>query len=639
MSNTLPIKNSSSKKKLRTSSKKLGETLISLGKITPPDLIRALALQKIEDAKLGEILHAYGFTAAGDLIHSLEVQYNLPHQDISFLEPNEILRNIYHTDDCLALQFIPISLHNDRVCIALYDPSQQEKIRALQIKTQYKIDFVIANKADILEKLSKQHQDYLVQKASYICPEKFSCRSIFTYKKYFIFVVLCLAIISIFIYFNFFWHSIFLIICLATFLNSTLRFICFLSYINKQKQKPQIKKFLNKMQKVSILIPILHETEILGRLIPRMQKLTYPKSLLDICLIIEETDLLTIEYLKKYKLPFWMRILIVPKDKLQTKPRAMNYALDFCKGDIIGIYDAEDAPEADQIYKAVIHLQNGPKNLACVQASLDYYNARTNWLSRCFSIEYAILFRLLLPALDRLSLPILLGGTSVFFKRDALEKLGRWDAHNVTEDADLGIRLYRKGYRCQRLDSTTYEEANFHFLTWVKQRSRWLKGYMLTWFTHMRNPKLLLSELGLSGFIVFNTLLISSVLSYLAIPFIIPLWLLSFGFNVPIYDFIPLYIINITITGFILAEVLLMVLSFFATQEKHLKHLRWIIPTLFFYWPLGSFAAYKALFELIFKPNYWDKTSHGINDKNYESEIEKLTSTDVEAVKKYYPIA
>jgi len=226
-------------------------------------------------------------------------------------------------------------------------------------------------------------------------------------------------------------------------------------------------------------------------LIELLQALNYPRSHLEIILLSEQTDPQTRALLNKTPLPRWIKILNVPQGQVQTKPRAMNYALPFCQGDIIGIYDEEDAPEPDQLIKVAAQFAHAPQDVVCLQGRLDFYNTHSNWLGRCFTIEYATWFRVILPGLARLGGVIPLGGTTLFFRRSALDHLQGWDAHNVTEDADLGVRLSRHGWRCDILDSTTFEEANNRPLAWVKQRSRWLKGYAMTYFVHMRNPLLL----------------------------------------------------------------------------------------------------------------------------------------------------
>ena len=215
----------------------------------------------------------------------------------------------------------------------------------------------------------------------------------------------------------------------------------------------------------------------------------------------------------------------MPADALKTKPRAMNYALPFCRGDIVGVYDAEDRPDPGQIRAVVQHLQAAPPEVACVQGYLDFYNSGDNWLSRCFTLEYAIWFRVVLLGVQRLGLPIPLGGTSVFFRRSVLEQIGAWDAHNVTEDADLGMRLARFGYRCEMIASTTWEEANCRVRPWIRQRSRWLKGYAITWATHMRRPRRALARPRARAASSASRCCSSArITSYLALPLFWAIW-------------------------------------------------------------------------------------------------------------------
>jgi cellulose synthase/poly-beta-1,6-N-acetylglucosamine synthase-like glycosyltransferase len=390
---------------------------------------------------------------------------------------------------------------------------------------------------------------------------------------------------------------------------------------------------------MSILVPLLREEDIVDRLIKRMSRLVYPKELLEICLIYEVEDAATKNHLAKCRLPYWMKTIEVPADTLQTKPRTMNYALDFCDGDVIGIYDAEDAPEPDQLYNVAQRLEEADDDVACIQCQLDYYNSATNWISRCFTIEYSILFRVILPALERFNLPIPLGGTSVFFKRDILEKLGRWDAQNVTEDADLGLRLHRLGYRCLWSNATTYEEANFRVVPWVRQRSRWLKGFLLTWMIHMRHPVQLFKQLGFTGFLVFQVQMLGTVSSFAAVPIVLPMWLFSFGLELPMYDLVSPVLFNTLLVCFVLTEIFLLVLGAVAVKARGGGSLYAFVPMMLVYWPIGALAAYKAIWELFMHPTYWDKTEHGINDASYQAEIERLTSSPVDSEKVYVPAA
>jgi glycosyltransferase XagB len=362
---------------------------------------------------------------------------------------------------------------------------------------------------------------------------------------------------------------------------------------------------------VSIMVALYREDSIAPRLAARLDRLEYPRDLLDILLVVEAEDSLTRDALAKADLPGWMRVIVVPDGPVKTKPRALNYALDHCRGSIIGIYDAEDAPEADQLRKIVTRFyQRGPE-VACLQGKLDYYNPSTNWLARCFTIEYAAWFRVFLPGLESLGLVIPLGGTTLFFRRSALEDLGGWDAQNVTEDADLGIRICRHGYRTELVETTTYEEANCRGLPWIKQRSRWIKGYMMTYLTHMRDPGQLLRDLGLRRFIGLQVQFMATTLQTLLAPVLWTFWLLPFGIDHPVVAAMPFALFISATALMILIAVMIVAFDIIGMHRTcHRMNPLWAV-TLILYQPLATLAAYKALWEMLTRPFYWDKTSHG----------------------------
>jgi hypothetical protein len=367
------------------------------------------------------------------------------------------------------------------------------------------------------------------------------------------------------------------------------------------------------LPRVSILVPLFRETEIAHALIARLARLTYPKCLLDVILVLEEEDHLTQGTLAGIDLPPWVRAVVVPDGQPRTKPRAMNYALDFCQGDIIGIFDAEDAPDPDQITKVARRFQQVPRDVACLQGILDYYNPRQNWLARCFTIEYATWFRTMLPGMARLGLAIPLGGTTLYFRRDVLESLGGWDAHNVTEDADLGFRLARHGYRTEMVGTVTEEEANCRAWPWIKQRSRWLKGYMTTYLVHMRHPGRLWAQLGPRKFWGFQAHFISALSQVLLAPVLWSFWLVLLGLPHPLDPVLPRGALLGLGSLFLTVEVItLAIYSASVARPKHRHLLPWV-PTMHFYAPLAAIAAYKALFELLVKPFFWDKTAHGLS--------------------------
>lgn len=361
---------------------------------------------------------------------------------------------------------------------------------------------------------------------------------------------------------------------------------------------------------VSVIVALYKEADIAGRLVRRLGRLDYPHDLLDVILAVEEDDAVTLATLRRTRLPPWMRVAVVPRGRIKTKPRALNFALNLCRGDIIGVYDAEDAPEADQISKVVQRFHERGSEVACLQGILDYYNPQQNWLARCFTLEYGAWFRVVLPGLARLGLPVPLGGTTLFFRREALLALGGWDAHNVTEDADLGMRLARRGYRTELIGTVTYEEANCRTLPWIRQRSRWIKGYMMTYAIHMRDPIRLWHELGPKGFAGFQILILGSLVQVLLAPL---MWSAALiGLFAP--DQAP------PLMAALLAAMMpLTIASEFVSMAvlglgrwRSRQPIGWLwLPTLILYFPLAALASYKALWEAVVQPFYWDKTRHG----------------------------
>ncbi|WP_212524421.1 glycosyltransferase [Actibacterium sp. MT2.3-13A] len=363
---------------------------------------------------------------------------------------------------------------------------------------------------------------------------------------------------------------------------------------------------------VSVMVPLFREEDIAPRLVARLEKLTYPKELLDICLVTEQADQVTRDALAAARLPGWMRIVTVPDGSLKTKPRALNFALDFCRGSIIGIYDAEDAPDPDQIDRVVRRFEGSGPEVACLQGVLDFYNSDQNWLARCFTIEYASWFRVMLPGLERLGLVVPLGGTTLFLRRAVIEALGGWDAHNVTEDADLGVRLARFGYRTELMTCVTAEEANCRIWPWIKQRSRWIKGYAMTWSAHMRHPARLWRDLGPRRFFGLQVVFLASLSQFLLLPVLWSFWLVPLGLPHPLSGLAPSWLLWALGGAFILCEALNIAVHATGLWLAGRRRMAWWLPLMHPYAPLAALAAYKAVFEMIFRPFYWDKTRHGI---------------------------
>ncbi|WP_326520320.1 MULTISPECIES: glycosyltransferase family 2 protein [unclassified Xanthomonas] len=364
----------------------------------------------------------------------------------------------------------------------------------------------------------------------------------------------------------------------------------------------------------TVLVPMYKEPDVLPILANALRRLDYPTSKLDVKLVLEADDTETIEAAKALGLEAFFEIIRVPPSQPKTKPKACNYALRFARGQMLTIYDAEDKPEPDQLKRVVAAFRKSPADVACIQARLNYYNADENWLTRMFTLEYTLWFDFYLPALETLRIPIPLGGTSNHFRLDILRKVHAWDPYNVTEDADLGVRLTQQGYRVSVVNSTTFEEANVSIPNWIRQRSRWLKGYMQTWLVHMRNPLQLYRSTGARGFWGFQLFVGGTFFTALAAPL---MWL-SYGLWLAVgskfFDpFFPPALLYLSLLNLLLGNGFLIYMTLVAAFKRDYFRLAPYALTVPLYWLLQSIAAYKGLWQLIRNPFYWEKTTHGIS--------------------------
>lgn len=374
----------------------------------------------------------------------------------------------------------------------------------------------------------------------------------------------------------------------------------------------------------SILVPVYKEPKVIPILLQALENLDYPHEKLDVLLLLEEDDLETLAAAKAADPPSYFRFIIVPDSQPRTKPKACNYGLNFCRGDYVTIYDAEDIPEADQLRKAVAAFHKGDDSLICVQSALNYYNVNENYLTRMFTLEYTYWFDFMLPGLDRMKMPIPLGGTSNHFRLDILRKLGNWDPYNVTEDADLGIRASANGYTVGVIDSTTYEEANKAYKNWIRQRSRWIKGYMQTWLVHNRNPLKLIREIGLKAWLSYQMFIGGTVWIFLINP-------LMWSFLVIWLIFQPAWmsmlfhgwVWNIAFFSLIVGNGLAILMNMIAAFARKKYALTFFAMTNPLYWTLHSIASYVALWQLIRNPFYWEKTNHGLSNINIDHLLKK----------------
>ncbi len=366
----------------------------------------------------------------------------------------------------------------------------------------------------------------------------------------------------------------------------------------------------------TVLVPVFRETAVLAQLLRALFRLNYPAGKLDIKIIVEETDLAMRRALASCRLPAHFEIIVVPPGMPQTKPRALNYALQFARGSLLTIYDAEDIPEPSQLRMAAQKFSSGKDGLACLQAKLVFFNAKENWLTRQFTAEYATLFGLILPALASHGLPLPLGGTSNHFRTGILREVGGWDPYNVTEDADLGLRLARAGYRTGVIDSLTHEEATTQYPNWFRQRARWLKGFMQTWLVHMRNPVMMTRQLGAVGFWVLQSCTAGIFVSALFHPLILLLTITQFIIlprPSPDASLLLIALGGLNLAVFVLGYGVAMIAASKALRRQGLTGWWFTLATMPFYWLLMSAAAWLALWQFIVSPHHWNKTEHGLS--------------------------
>ena len=364
----------------------------------------------------------------------------------------------------------------------------------------------------------------------------------------------------------------------------------------------------------TILVPLYKEAAIVPRLVRDINALDYPRTRLDVQLLCEEDDEETVARIREMQLPPHFRLVVVPDSQPKTKPKACNYGLQLATGTYCVIFDAEDRPDPDQLKKAVITFGRVGDEVVCVQAKLNHFNQDQNLLTAWFANEYSMHFELILPAMGAAESPIPLGGTSNHFVTSKLRELGAWDPFNVTEDADLGIRLHREGYRTAMIDSTTLEEANSQVPNWIRQRSRWNKGYIQTWLVHMRHPLRLLAATGVRGFLSFNLTMGTAFVLLLNPIFwgLTTLYLLTrAGFIEQLFPGVIFYAASALLFVGNFVFVYLNVAGSLQRGEFGLTRTALLSPL---YWGLMSWAAWKGFVQLFTDPFYWEKTTHGLDD-------------------------
>lgn len=595
--------------------------LVQKGELSPGEMSSAVADQQEWGSTLAEVLIGKGLVRPIDYYQAYAEICEFPFVNLRAHPPDPKLIIAGDRDDYVDLQLIPWRMHEGRVVIATVDIDEDKWGWAERRYGADRFTFVVTSPFDILWDLQTRFRNLdsqAAREALFQWKPDLSAKTTVTPSQRDVMIGLLVAYLGLLVVFPKVtliatMAAITVLYTLTFLLKFALTFVGASRKVDTDISPADVAGLTDaELPVYTVLVPMYREAGVLPLLLDALRKLDYPASKLEVKLVLEEDDTETIEAAKALKPPGTVEIVRVPPSQPKTKPKACNYALFFARGEFITIYDAEDQPEPDQLKKAVIAFRKGGDRLACVQARLNYFNRSENWLTRMFTLEYSQWFDFLLPGLDRLRMPIPLGGTSNHFRLAVLRKIRAWDPYNVTEDADLGIRLAQEGYTIGVVNSTTYEEANGVLRSWINQRSRWIKGYMQTWLVHMRQQRALWRTVGPKGVFAFHFFIGAPPLLMLINPIVWAITALFYLLGESRFDWLfPEPIGTLAVFNLFFANLLLVYFGIVAALKRRYYDLVVAGVMQPAYWVLHSIAAYKALWQLIRKPHFWEKTEHG----------------------------
>ena len=608
----------------------LGELLVAHGLVSEEAVAEALEVQRRTGDRMGEILMHVGGVSDDAIVGALAEQARLTEVDLDTIRPERSAIELLPEGVIRRHRVVPLEVVDGTLVVAMVNKDDEDALAAIREHSDLPLRVMLAPAASVDRLLHRVYgEEYVrnaVQELIETSPEESAhfvlsrSQVIFAIVMAVLFLfggivspvetIVALSIFAVFFYLAF----------------GVYRFWLVYRSIEHDLHLPVTDEDVAALSErtlpvYTILVPLYKEAAIIPHLVESIEKLDYPPTKLDVKLLLEEDDEESLEVLGRMTLPPQFQPIVVPHAHPKTKPKACNYGLPHARGEIVVIFDAEDEPEPDQLKKVVASLRNAnDPQIVCVQARLNYYNPNQNLLTRWFTTEYSMWFDLFLPGLDATDVPIPLGGTSNHFIRSKLEELGGWDPFNVTEDADLGIRLYRHGYRVAVVDSTTYEEANSEVRNWVRQRSRWVKGYIQTWLVQMRHPWQLMRSIGPRRWLSFQLIVGGTFLVFLLNPIfwtLTSMWTLTeAGVLRQIFPGIVYYAggFALYLGNFLFAYVTAAGAAY--RGYNHLVKYALLVPL---YWALMSVAAWKGLIQLVRKPFYWEKTEHGLHLKEEQS--------------------
>lgn len=601
----------------------MAQMLTRSGLVTPEQLQRAMLEYSRTGDPLGDILVSHESISEDVLVAALSEMHQLQRVGLADFEPDYEVSRRLPEKIARTLQVIPVAESEGEVLLAVARPLTGEDAAEVEEALGQPYRQLLANRTDLDQLIQRVHSshyaDVSVQFLMDNFPEQSAHVVISPVQKAVFVLIAVLAVVCAVIWPIGTAIGITAICSFVYFFVSVYKFRLTLRALGTHLETDVTDEEIAALDErtlpvYTILVPLYKEAGIVPRLVRDINALDYPRTRLDVKLLCEEDDLETIDKIKELALPPHFHLVVVPDSQPKTKPKACNYGLQLATGAYTVIFDAEDRPDPDQLKKAVIAFDRVADNVVCVQGKLNHFNQDQNMLTSWFANEYSMHFELVLPAMGASESPIPLGGTSNHFKTHVLRELGAWDPFNVTEDADLGIRLHREGYRTAMIDSTTLEEANSKVGNWIRQRSRWNKGYFQTWLVHMRHPVQLFRQTGLRGFLSFNltmgsafVLLLNPIFWALTTIYVLTQW----SFIEDIYPSLVFYAASLMLFVGNFIFIYLNVAGSLQRGEFGLTRTAMLSPL---YWGLMSYAAWKGFIQLFTNPFYWEKTEHGLDE-------------------------
>jgi cellulose synthase/poly-beta-1,6-N-acetylglucosamine synthase-like glycosyltransferase len=601
---------------------RLGRILVSRGLATSEDLAAALDEQQRTGSPLGSILVHAGVVDEHTMIEVVAEQLELPVAKLAEYEPDPEALAIIPEPEARELRCVPLAADARAVYIVTDRPLDDETRARLQSHTPLTLRPLLAPRNDIDELLRRVNAEAYTAAATTALlsqsPEDCASRVVTPAQRN-VLIGLVVVIAASLVAFPI--PTLITLVSLASVfytLASLYKFKLVYSSLGHEGEIDITDEEIAALDEralpvYTILVPLYKEAAVIPKLVGGVSQLNYPKTKLDVRLLCEENDDETIDAIRELNLPPHFRLVVLPDSQPKTKPKACNFGLLQAEGEYVVIYDAEDQPDPDQLKRVVIAFRRADESVTCVQCKLNYFNQEQNTLTRWFAAEYSFWFDLLLPGLDAAGVPIPLGGTSNHFITERLVELAAWDPFNVTEDADLGIRLHKAGYETVIVDSTTLEEANSQVENWINQRSRWIKGYIQTWLVHMRHPIRLCGAIGFKSWMSFQ-LIIGGTFIFLLNPIF---WLLTTVFLATqanlIREVFPGVVFYLAAAQLFIGNFAFVYLNVAGALERRLFSLVKYALLSPAYWGLMSVAAWKGFLQLFTNPFYWEKTQHGLD--------------------------